>query len=179
MSSPSRPSPIRRIVTGRGPDGKSDVLFDSVDPHKLVISPPGIEDRVLWLADSTPSSIALKDDPVSPQPSIEPPANGSVFRIVDFPPFKRTEVKDDFVRSLVGGEEAAKGAAPHPMMHRTRTLDYAIVLSGEIDMLLESRTVHCKAGDVVIQQGTTHAWVNKGAEVCRVAFIMIDAVEAR
>ena len=65
----------------------------------------------------------------------------------------------------------------HPLMHRTRSVDYAIVLAGEIDMLLDDSEVHLKAGNVVVQQGTNHAWVNRGRESCRIAFVLIDAEE--
>jgi uncharacterized cupin superfamily protein len=61
-------------------------------------------------------------------------------------------------------------------MHRTRTIDYVVVLQGEIDMLLDDSTVHLKAGDVMVQQGTNHAWVNRGTEVCRIALVLVDAV---
>jgi uncharacterized cupin superfamily protein len=66
-------------------------------------------------------------------------------------------------------------AARHPFMHRTRSIDYALVLEGEIDMLLDDSEVHLKAGDVMVQQGTNHAWVNRSQQVCRMAFILIDA----
>jgi uncharacterized cupin superfamily protein len=62
-------------------------------------------------------------------------------------------------------------------MHRTKSVDYAIILSGEIDMLLDDSEVHLKAGDVLVQQGTNHAWVNRGIETCRIAFVLIDAVD--
>jgi mannose-6-phosphate isomerase-like protein (cupin superfamily) len=72
----------------------------------------------------------------------------------------------------------AKGIAPrHPLMHRTRTLDYAIIMSGEIDMLVDEGEVHLKAGDVVVQQATNHAWVNRGTQPCRIAFILLDGQE--
>lgn len=169
---------IRRIVTGNDAGGKSDVVFDSIDPHRLVIPGANIVDRVLWLAGETPSDVSVRQDPVRPDTPISPPDGGHVFRIVDFPPFREGPVKPDLVRSLVGGEAAKSDTPPpHPMMHRTRTLDYALVLEGEIDMLLDRRTVHCRAGDVVVQQGTTHAWVNRSERICRVAFVMIDAKE--
>jgi uncharacterized cupin superfamily protein len=63
------------------------------------------------------------------------------------------------------------------MMHRTRSVDYAIIIAGEIDMLLDDGEVHLKAGDVVVQQATNHAWVNRGKEVCRIAFILMDSQE--
>jgi uncharacterized cupin superfamily protein len=62
-------------------------------------------------------------------------------------------------------------------MHRTRTVDYAIVMEGEIDMLLDDSEIHLRAGDVLIQQGTNHAWVNRGTKPCRIAFVLIDAME--
>jgi uncharacterized cupin superfamily protein len=71
-----------------------------------------------------------------------------------------------------------RGLPPrHPLMHRTRTVDYAIVMDGEIDMLLDDSEIHLKAGDVLIQQGTNHAWVNRGTSPCRIAFVLIDATE--
>ena len=79
---------------------------------------------------------------------------------------------------VVGDHAPAKGLPPrHPMMHSTRSLDYAIIMSGEIDMLLDDSEVHLKAGDVVVQQATNHAWVNRSGKPCRVAFILIDSQE--
>ena len=79
---------------------------------------------------------------------------------------------------IVGADAPAKGLPPrHPMMHRTRSLDYAVIMSGEIDMLLDDGEVHLKAGDVVVQQATNHAWVNRGHDPCRIAFILMDSQE--
>jgi uncharacterized cupin superfamily protein len=76
----------------------------------------------------------------------------------------------------LGGEAPKRGLPPrHPFMHRTRTIDYAIVMQGEIDMLLDDSEIHLKAGDVLVQQGTNHAWVNRGKDICRIAFILIDS----
>ena len=75
----------------------------------------------------------------------------------------------------MGAGVYAPGGKAHAFMHRTRSLDYAIILSGEIDMLLEDSSTHVKAGDIVVQQATNHAWVNRGTEPCRIAFVMIDA----
>jgi uncharacterized cupin superfamily protein len=84
----------------------------------------------------------------------------------------------DAMMRIVGADAPAKGLPPrHPMMHRTRSLDYAVVMSGEIDMLLDEGEVHLKAGDVVVQQATNHAWVNRGREPCRIAFILMDSQE--
>ena len=79
---------------------------------------------------------------------------------------------------VVADNAPKRGMPPrHSMMHRTRTVDYALVLSGEIDMLLDDSEVHLKAGDVVVQQASNHAWVNRGTQPCRVAFILIDSQE--
>ena len=79
---------------------------------------------------------------------------------------------------VVGTHAPRKGRPPkHPAMHRTRTIDYAIILSGEIDMMLDESTLHFKAGDVVVQQATNHAWINRGKVPCRIAFVLIDSEE--
>jgi len=75
------------------------------------------------------------------------------------------------------GIGAGQGDARHAGMHRTASVDYAVVISGEIDMLLDDSEVHLKAGDVLVQRGTNHAWVNRGGENCRIAFVLIDAEE--
>ena len=76
----------------------------------------------------------------------------------------------------MGLPDAGKSAR-HAFTHRTRSVDYAIVLTGEIDMLLDDSQVHLNTGDVLVQQGTNHAWVNNGTQTCRIAFVLIDAKE--
>ena len=79
-------------------------------------------------------------------------------------------------RASAGGTVRSRPPPPrHPFMHRTRSLDYAIVLAGEIDMLLDDSEVHMKAGDIMVQQGTNHAWVNNSDKPCRICFVLIDA----
>jgi quercetin dioxygenase-like cupin family protein len=75
----------------------------------------------------------------------------------------------------MGIDPKTQGYARHANTHRTKSIDYAIVLDGEIDMLMDDTEVHLKAGDVLIQQGTNHAWVNNGNEPCRVGFVLVDA----
>ena len=78
----------------------------------------------------------------------------------------------------MGIDPATQGYARHANTHRTRTVDYAVVLDGEIDMLLDDDDVHLRAGDVIVQQGTNHAWVNRGDRPCKIAFVLIDATGA-
>jgi mannose-6-phosphate isomerase-like protein (cupin superfamily) len=109
-----------------------------------------------------------------------PPRGGSVFRIVEFPPETAAmrNLDPNTMHQSLGDGAPKRGLPPrHPAMHRTRTVDYAIVMSGEIDMLLDDSEIHLKAGDVLVQQGTNHAWVNRSNEPCRIAFVLIDAKE--
>ena len=76
---------------------------------------------------------------------------------------------------LRGIDPATQGYQRHLYTHRTRSIDYAIVMDGEIDMLLDDTAVHCKAGDVLVQQGTNHAWVNNSGKPCRICFVLIDS----
>ena len=103
-----------------------------------------------------------------------------MFRIVEFPPVgDDIEGLDHSASAADLGALPAKGASNrHPFMHCTDTIDYAIILDGEVDMLLDDSEVHLKAGDVIIQRGTNHAWVNRGSGTCRIAFILIDAEPA-
>ena len=106
-----------------------------------------------------------------------PPANGTIFRIVDFAPAAphAAPVEHHQILLSMGIDLATQGYARHANTHRTRTVDYAIVLDGEIDMLLDDSEIHVKAGDVLVQQATNHAWVNNGTKPCRIAFILIDS----
>jgi mannose-6-phosphate isomerase-like protein (cupin superfamily) len=174
---------FRRVVTTHDKTGKAVVLFDSANPHKVARPQAGVVSRMIWAADTTPADMTGTQDRGAGQRPIAPPPGGSVFRIVDFLPrtAEMEKLDPNFMQKSIGhGDDHApsKFRPPrHPFMHRTRSLDYAIVLSGEIDMLLDDSEVHCKAGDVIIQQGTNHAWVNRSKEPCRIAFVLVDAKE--
>jgi mannose-6-phosphate isomerase-like protein (cupin superfamily) len=140
----------------------------------------GIAATSVWLTAEAPAAIDAKADRGETVRSLEPPARGSIFRVVEFPPAD-PRVIGRISRADIFGEEA-KSIAPtslaireHPLMHRTRTIDYVVVMSGEIDMWLDDSTVHMKAGDVMVQQGTNHAWINTSAAPCVIAFAMIDS----
>jgi mannose-6-phosphate isomerase-like protein (cupin superfamily) len=169
----------RRVVTSHEADGKAVVLFDGAPATVRTRPESGIESWLLWVADSTPVDLSGAQDRGDRTIGIPPPTGGSVFRIVDFHPIDDTKLSLDHMASGLGPDHApSKGWPPrHPAMHRTRSLDYAVVVSGEIDMLLDDSEIHLKAGDVLVQQGTNHAWVNRGTEPCRIAFVLIDAKE--
>jgi mannose-6-phosphate isomerase-like protein (cupin superfamily) len=172
---------IRRIVTTHDAAGNAVVLFDGPTPHKVVRAGSGIVSRRIWVTDQAPSDISTKEDRAHVEIGTAPPTGGSVFRIVDSPPMGEEAATPDpaeFARQMGLAHGAADRKPPrHPFMHRTRSIDYAIVMSGEIDMMLDTSEVHLKAGDIVVQQGTNHAWINRGKETCRIAFVLIDAQE--
>jgi len=171
-------SEVRRVVTGLDQSGKAIVMFDGAVRLQTMRSPnPAGE---MWVTPKSPPDYSWTDDRAKIKVPLTPPAGGTIFRVVDFVPTtaKIEQMDINTMMKVVGDHAPAKGLPPrHPMMHRTRSLDYAIILSGEIDMLLDDSEVHLKAGDVVVQQATNHAWVNRGKEICRIAFILIDGTE--
>ncbi|MGB6538258.1 MAG: cupin domain-containing protein [Xanthobacteraceae bacterium] len=166
----------RRIVTGHDAQGKAVALFDAPIPAKQRTA-GGNGTTMLWVTGEFPVDLASPADRAQMPVGVPPPAGGTIFRIVDFAPAAKNAAAIDHRQILLsmGIDPATQGYARHANTHRTRTVDYAIVLEGEIDMLLDDSEVHVNAGDVLVQQGTNHAWVNNGAKRCRIAFILIDA----
>ncbi|HYX64122.1 MAG TPA: cupin domain-containing protein [Burkholderiales bacterium] len=134
----------------------------------------GVVSTLVWVTDETPADIAGEADRAAREIGVPPPASGTVFRVVDFPPEQGVRSREAILREM---GIAPGGTARHPGMHRTKSVDYAIVVEGEIDMLLEDAEIHLHAGDVLVQQGTDHAWVNRGDAPCRIAFVLVDARE--
>lgn len=170
---------IRRVVTGHDRNGRSVVHVDGAPPNVQLRPTGGSTAHLMWVTDSTPADSASEGDPTLGDFPTPPPSRGSIFRITEFPPLKGDPGEIDAnAYALERGIETPQldaASRRHPFMHRTETVDYAIVLSGEIDMLLDEEDVHLRAGDVVIQRATNHAWVNRGNTPCRIAFILIDA----
>jgi mannose-6-phosphate isomerase-like protein (cupin superfamily) len=172
--------PTRRVVTGHDETGKAVVIMDS-DAQNVVVSDhrPGGRTN-LWRTDATPACFGGSRDEADADFTTEPLGGGTNFRINEFPPANDAEISSYDAKKAfgdVGSAHLVVEGARHPFMHVTDTLDYAIVLEGEIDMLLDEEDVHLKAGDVVIQRGTAHAWANRYDKVCRIAFVLIDGVD--
>jgi hypothetical protein len=171
---------VRRVVTTHDRKGQAIVMSDSMSKMGEGQPELGVESYLMWVTDETPAEMTGKKDHGKRKIGIPPPPNGSICRIVDFHPQSKAQknVDPEFMAKLIGGGHG-KGGKPsrHPGMHRTRSIDYIIVLDGEIDMLLDKGEVHLKAGDVVVQRGTNHAWVNRGKKTCRIAAILIDGKE--
>ena len=170
---------VRRVVTKLDESARAVVMID----ERVALARPRGPTFVgnLWVTDGSPPDFSSGVDRGKTKIGLMPPRGGSVFRVVDFPPEPEAVAHLGTVtmQDVVGAAGTpAKGVPPrHPMMHRTRTLDYAIIMAGEIDMLLDDGEVHLKAGDVVVQQATNHAWLNRGAAPCRIAFILLDSQE--
>ncbi|WP_419911341.1 cupin domain-containing protein [Hoeflea sp.] len=174
---------FRRVVTGHEAQGKAIVVSDEDATHKLQRpSRPGVTLTNFWISDGTPAEYDGAEETCTGDFVLHPPKDGSVFRCVEFGP------EDPEVMAKIDGKAAfaemgaadniVKGAR-HPYMHRTDSVDYAVILKGEIDMLLDDTEVHLKAGDIVVQRGTNHAWANRGTESCIIAFILVDGVTRR
>ena len=177
VGSSAAASDIRRVVTGLDERNHAVVLFDSQISLKQDSSV--ISSTNFWITDSTPPSLSKQDTANRPI-GVSPPDNGTKFRLVEFAPLdSATEAKLPPEMIMKGVNHPPEKGIPvkHPMMHRTRTLDYAVILSGEIDMMLDDTSAHLKQGDVIVQQATNHGWVNHGAQSCRILFVLMDSKE--
>lgn len=170
-------SDIRRVVTGLDANNKAVVMFDSRMP--LQAGPYGLNATNLWVTNTYPLGFSFKDDTAATPVGVSPLDNGTKFRVVEFPPLdaaSEAKMEPGFLMKAVGPVAPARGLpVTHPLMHRTRSVDYAVVLSGEIDMMLDDTVVHLKPGDTIVQQATNHAWVNHGTETCRILFVLMDS----
>jgi hypothetical protein len=170
---------IRRVVTGDDAKGNSRIVEDAPAASiRNVAARPGYRAVNVWRTEQTPARIGASDSTPNHQ-GILPPGNGTILRIIDFPPEPRDE--GELRRQLdatFGGiyKDAAhdRRAGKHPGMHRTETLDYAIVLEGEIWAVMDEGETLLRAGDVLVQRGTNHAWANRSERTARIAFVLID-----
>jgi mannose-6-phosphate isomerase-like protein (cupin superfamily) len=174
---------VRRVVTGHDENGKAIVISDGPAPfvHVNAVNPEWYSTDI-WRTGEMPARIVpVADEPTLGPRRQMPQKRGTVLRINHFPPESEDVRQMDPEASrrafaALGNEKAAtfgKGGR-HPLMHRTETIDYAIVLAGEITMVMDDVDVELKAGDVLVQCGTNHAWSNRSKAPCIVAFVLID-----
>jgi quercetin dioxygenase-like cupin family protein len=174
---------IRRVVTGHDGSGKAIVLSDGPVPtvHSNPIRPGQLSFEV-WKTSAMPIPLAIDEpEPTTGPRRLQPPPMGTVFRISVVPPETEAtrnltpEQAQELFRKSGAGEASTYGrGGRHPMMHRTETVDYAVVLEGEITLLLDEGDVNLKAGDVVIQRGTSHAWSNRSGKPVRMLYVLMD-----
>jgi len=176
--------PVRRIVTIDDSEGKSLAIADGQSPDTIADpARPGFSSVRIWVTSSAPVMIGDYRDAVVHYPrSLEPPRHGSVCHIVTFPRdasflgrIGSKEVKAFFHVIGSPGATTYTKNAPHPYMQKTNTLDFCLILEGEITLVLDTQEVHLKAGDTVIQRGTNHAWSNRSNKPCRIAISSHDA----
>jgi hypothetical protein len=170
------PRPVRRVVTGLTPDGRSTIIMDGPSPQVSQGADPEGGSTVLWVTRESPAKNTGSEDaaPAGVRNPV-PPADkgGSILRIVDFLPASR--VAPGPARAMAGVHHTEERSARYAGFHMTDTIDYAIVLDGEVYAVLDDAETLLKAGDVLIQRGTFHAWDNRSDAVCRIAFVLIDA----
>lgn len=146
----------RRIVTGHDSNGVSVVVSDGPVPVTRELPEDGVAFHEVWVTPTVPAVIgAGPEDPTAGALTVPPPARGTRIRINEFLPGHLDE------RGL------------QSPVHRTESIDYGIVLEGEITLILDDSEVTARAGDIVIQRGTDHAWANRGDAVARVAFVLV------
>lgn len=174
---------VRRVVTGHDANGKAIVVSDGPAPFAISNRErPGYVSTDIWRTNATPAPIVA----TPPEPTLGPrrqmpEKNGTVIRV------NRVMPETDAVRSLtpedskrifaaLGNEQASTfgKSGRHPLMHRTETIDYAVVLSGEIYCVLDDTEVLLRAGDILVQCGTNHAWSNRSNAPCDILFVLID-----
>jgi mannose-6-phosphate isomerase-like protein (cupin superfamily) len=132
------------------------------------------------VTDESPAALSSGADRDERDIAVPPPRRGTIFRIAEFPPGMDAKAPDNetLLRDFGIGDDVLRGHPPRdPAIHRTRSLDYVVVLEGEITLLLDETETTLRAGDVVVQQATNHAWVNRGDAICRLAMVFIDAEE--
>jgi mannose-6-phosphate isomerase-like protein (cupin superfamily) len=180
------PVPVRRVVTGHDTEGRAVVAMDGPPPVVFTHpAAPGLAFHELWNTAQVPAPIGPSDpDPTLGRPlRTPPPEGGTVIRVVDLPPEDPAapapgpdQVAALFALVGVEAHAAGRGGAPprHPLMHRTESVDYGIVLSGEVTLVLDEGEVRLRAGDIVVQRGTVHAWANRSGKPCRMIFVLVD-----
>lgn len=175
--------PVRRLITiddGPGVYAKSKCIADGPSPDvRIDPARPGFSSTRIWVTDRTPACIEGVTETLNTPHTLEPPAGGSVCRVVTFPPdasYKvgAKEVQAYFAAMGSPGASTYSANVRHPYMQKTRTLDFCLILDGEITLVLDKQDVNLKAGDTVVQRGTNHAWSNRSNQPCTIAFSSHD-----
>jgi hypothetical protein len=171
---------IRRLVTGHDASGKSKFTMDSDAPTVHVVEAMGgLTVTDLWETYDSPADNSSTKDNADRDIHLEPGIRGSIFRVVEFPPDSRWKNGADgaaaFAQMQASHAADSEGSSGDPGMHKTDTVDYALVLDGEIWAVMDTDERLMKAGDSLIQRGTNHAWANRTEKNCRVMFVLSDA----
>ena len=171
----------RRVVTGHDSSGRSIIQFDDHGTNVTHIpSWEGLYVTELWVTSEMPiDNHGMEDRALRPMKH-DPDPSGTIFRLVEIPPESKTTFNAAGIFQELGSSNkpSADDAARHPTMHKTNSIDYLVVLSGEMIMEMEDGSTLLKQGDCIVQRGTNHAWVNRSDKPCLLAAVLIDAVPA-
>lgn len=173
---------IHRVVTGHDANGKAVVASNGPLPTVVEVAAiPGTIFHEVWSTSGTPAAVDNGPDPSLGGLRLPPPKHGTRIRFVDIPPDTSefiaqgaARMKDVFTQIGDAAASTVKQDSPHPLMHRTESVDYGIVIEGEMTLVLDDSEVPLKQGSVVIQRGTNHAWANRSGKVCRMLFVLVD-----
>jgi mannose-6-phosphate isomerase-like protein (cupin superfamily) len=176
--------PVNRIVTGHDTKGRSIVTDHGPAPNVFQIeAAPGTFFSELWRTAGSPALIDNGPDTSLGQTALAPAEGGTVVRVVDFPPETEDTTEGGLQRmreafaqlAAPGAHTGGTSEAPrHPMMHRTETVDYGVVLEGQMTLVLDEDEVVVDPGTLVVQRGTNHAWANRSGRPCRMMFVLVD-----
>lgn len=169
---------VRRLVTGHDENGKSRIIMDGPAESVLVMEKMGdLTVTDFWETTGAPAGNTGDEDNADRPIHLEPTPTGTIYRIVDFPPDSAWKDGIDGAEAFaqMQAAHAADRDAADPAMHKTATVDYAMVLAGEIWAVMDTEERLMQAGDVLIQRGTNHAWANKTDEFCRMMFVLCGA----
>ena len=174
--------PIHRVVTGHDADGKAIVSIDGRLPTVVELTAiPGTVFHEVWQTCTNPAPLDNGADPSTGPLLLPPPKQGTRIRFVDIPPDTSEFVEDGAMHmqqafAQLGDAKAStvQAGSPHPLMHRTESIDYGVVIEGEMTLVLDQSEVLLKPGSVVVQRGTNHAWANRSGRPCRMLFVLID-----
>jgi hypothetical protein len=183
MEENEMPKQFRRIVTGHDARGQAIIQSDAPPTRVKTLSGGGPTFYEVWNTRDAPATIDMDSgEPGEEGIVLAPPPNGTRIRVLDIPPETADMEHVDAAQAralfaeigAAGASTHSTGSARHPHMHRTETIDYGIVLEGEITLLVDIGEVIVRAGDIVVQRGTNHGWANRSGKNCRIAFILID-----
>jgi mannose-6-phosphate isomerase-like protein (cupin superfamily) len=169
---------VRRVVTAQNAQGRSYILSDAIATNAQEMKTmTGLMVTDLWETVETPADNAGTADGAARPMRHEPPKAGTLFRFVEFPPDTvwRDTVDPDKAFGSIGGGHTRDKTSQDPLMHKSTTIDYIIVLKGEMYAVMDEGEVLLKPGDVLVQRGTNHSWSNRSDAPCLIAAILIDA----
>ena len=169
---------LRRVVTGHDAQGRSAILSDGpATSVKEIPGFPGLALTDFWETTAAPASNAGTADAANRPVRLEPGKHGTIFRMVEFPPDASRPKNADSAEGFkaIGAAHTQDRSSHDSMMHRTATVDYAVVVKGEITAVMENGETLLRAGDVLVQRGTNHSWSVRGSEPCLVAFVLVGA----